>query len=67
MVCMRGNSAAPTYTLLPSTSTITLQATPSKLSTPHLTFRMANRGYDVVVDVDTEVGFAMVAQFTHSG
>jgi hypothetical protein len=52
---VRGNRASYTYTFRPSTSITTLQGRPKRPSRTHLTFTMANRGYDVVVDVDTEV------------
>ncbi len=52
---VRGNKTRAAYTILPTTSIITLEARLRRPSRPHLTFRMANRGYDVVVDVDTEV------------
>jgi hypothetical protein len=38
-----------------STNTLVLTHTQPQRSTPHLILRMANRGYDVVVDVDAEV------------
>lgn len=52
---VRGSKTSATHTILPTTSTITVEARPRRPSRPHLTFKMANRGYDVVVDVDTEV------------
>lgn len=46
------------YVALPGTTTTTtttiLYHPPPRRFTPHLVLKMANRGYDVVVDVDTE-------------
>ena len=47
-----------------STTTLVLQHTQPQRSTPHLILRMANRGYDVVVDVDAEVNI-LIAPCEH--
>ena len=50
-----GYAALPTSDLTSSPTTLVLHYTQPQRSSPHLIFRMANRGYDVVVDVDAEV------------
>ena len=63
---MQGYVAHSNTSHRPSTTLDLLEQPQPHRSTPHLIVRMANRGYDVVVDVDQEVrnaGPGLQAQF----
>ena len=54
-VALPANPWSDHSTTTSSTNPLVLTHTQPQRSTPHLVLRMANRGYDVVVDVDSEV------------